>query len=349
MNIHNLGRKGMLALGLGLGAALAAIPGSASADSSTDWWSDLLGGLSASAPATSSDLNLAISIDGIPLLQEGTATANSGTGDIAIAYGDGAYASAVGGIGDTAIASGTGAAAQAGGATGDSGATAGNYDTAIDIGNNDGGQDGAQAGNSDISNGPSGATGSYDSAIDIGNNTGVGSDGAFATAGQAPDGTYVDSNYNTAIDIGNNDGHASGADAGVGDGNYASQAGNITGNFDGATASYGNDNIAVSEAPYNTTAAELGNAFAGQGNDNIAYVLDPFGSTASTGLSSISGGDQSTDVPNNFDLAAVLLTDGNATATGADNIYDVITALGNESGTAAATSGGLLGELLSLF
>jgi hypothetical protein len=44
------------------------------------------------------------------------------------------------------------------------------------------------------------------------------------------------------------------------------------------------------------------------------------------------------------------LTDGaTASAPGADYLYDIISALGNESGTAAATSGGFLAELLSLF
>ena len=38
-----------------------------------------------------------------------------------------------------------------------------------------------------------------------------------------------------------------------------------------------------------------------------------------------------------------------ASARGADYLYDIISALGNESGTAAATSGGFLAELLSLF
>jgi hypothetical protein len=38
-----------------------------------------------------------------------------------------------------------------------------------------------------------------------------------------------------------------------------------------------------------------------------------------------------------------------ASARGADDLYDIISALGNESGTAAAASGGFLAELLSLF
>jgi trimeric autotransporter adhesin len=341
MNARILGRMGLLAVG----AALAASPGNASADSSTDWWSDLLGGLSASAPAPSSELNLAISIDGIQLLQDGTATANSGTGDIAIAYGDGAVANAVGGIGDTAIAGGTDASAQAGGLSSDTGANAGNFDTAIDIGSNSSNDiqvtDGAFAGNFDLYDLPYRAlgTGSYDTAIDIGNNTGPFSDGAYATAGLTRAG-FIDSDHNTAIDIGSNSGAADGAGAGIGDGNYASQFGDITGSFDGPSASVGNNNIAISDATGDVAAN------AGQGNNNIAYIFDPFGPTTSAANA---GGDTSTIVSNNSDLAAVLLTDGNATATGADNIYDIITALGNESGTAAATSGGFLGELLSLF
>ena len=45
---------------------------------------------------------------------------------------------------------------------------------------------------------------------------------------------------------------------------------------------------------------------------------------------------------------AVLLTDGTATAQGSDYLYDIVSALGGESGTAAATGGGWLAELLSL-
>ena len=49
------------------------------------------------------------------------------------------------------------------------------------------------------------------------------------------------------------------------------------------------------------------------------------------------------------DLAAVLFTDGTATANTANDVYDIVTASGSEAGTAAATSGGWLAELLSLF
>jgi hypothetical protein len=73
-------RLGMLAVGLGVGAAMAHSP-VASADSSGDWLSSidsLLTGGALPAPATSG-LDLAISFDGTSLFQEGTATADSGT------------------------------------------------------------------------------------------------------------------------------------------------------------------------------------------------------------------------------------------------------------------------------
>ena len=92
---------------------------------------------------------------------------------------------------------------------------------------------------------------------------------------------------------------------------------------------------AAVDGPENSSA----NAYAG--DHDIAYVLDPFGSTASIANAGVGG---------SSDLAAVLLTDNaNATAQGADYLYDIITALGNESGTAAAISGGFLADLLSLF
>jgi hypothetical protein len=66
----------MLAVGLGIGGALASTPGIAAADSS-DWLSSIDSLLSGSAvpAAATSDLNLAISFDGATLFQEGTAEA----------------------------------------------------------------------------------------------------------------------------------------------------------------------------------------------------------------------------------------------------------------------------------
>jgi hypothetical protein len=56
--------------------------------------------------------------------------------------------------------------------------------------------------------------------------------------------------------------------------------------------------------------------------------------------------------PGNYDLDAVLFDNGavSIAATDGDYLYDIVTALGNETGAAAASSGGsLLGDLLSLF
>jgi hypothetical protein len=80
-----IGRIAGLAVGLGIGAALAATPGIASAD------------------------DFQISIDGIDLFPTAgnTATATSGMGDFAIAIGNGADASALGGPFDSAFANGT--------------------------------------------------------------------------------------------------------------------------------------------------------------------------------------------------------------------------------------------------
>lgn len=91
MHAHRITRtlgtpaSGLLAVGLGIGAALAATPGIASADASTDWLSSidqLLGSLS--APATTSSLDMQVSIDGTDLFPTAgnTATAASDSGDI---------------------------------------------------------------------------------------------------------------------------------------------------------------------------------------------------------------------------------------------------------------------------
>jgi hypothetical protein len=359
---RGLARLGILAVGLGIGAAVAHSP-VASADPSSDWLSSidsLLGG--SALPAPSSGLDLAISFDGMSLVHDGSATAYTTSGEygLAIAEGANSYASATGGTGDYALADGTNGYALAGGASGDTGA---NYDTAIDIGNNPTGvPDGAWAGNTDlIQNGGGSGTGSYDTAIDIGNNTtdpslaGTGYEGAFAGAGGL-NAMVGDGNHDTAIDFGNNSGEYNGSYAIDGNDNYASGSGNTTGTLEQVFAGAGNNNTAIDDASYTTndsgTFAGVGDnnyadvlgpenstALAGVGNSNVGYVLDPFGSTASNATSD----------GFNSDLAAVLLTDGTATANTADYAYDVVTAAGNEAGTAAATSGGWLADLLSLF
>jgi hypothetical protein len=169
---------------------------------------------------------------------------------------------------------------------------------------------------------------------------------------------YRAANYDTAIDIGNNSGLQNGSDAVEGNGNYASETGSTTGYDEDTIAGFGGDNnTAVDDASYTANESYV---IAGNGNDNyasvlgpenstastsgdsnIAYVVDPFGSTTSDATS----GDGITS----SDLAAVLFTDGTATANTADYAYDIVTASGSEAGTAAATSGGWLAELLSLF
>ncbi len=88
-------------------------------------------------PAADPGLNLAISFNGMSLVQDGNATATTASGEygLAIAYGDGASATAEGGTGNYALADGTnaGAANLIGNADGPG---SGSYNTAIDIDNN---------------------------------------------------------------------------------------------------------------------------------------------------------------------------------------------------------------------
>jgi hypothetical protein len=125
VNIVAIGRIGILGVGLGIGAALASMPGIAAADPTPD--PNIFGAIDASLlqdafPAADPSSNIAISVDGVSLLQEGSATATSGTGgDLAIAFGANSSATATGGLFDVASASGTDATATA---------TGGNFDLA---------------------------------------------------------------------------------------------------------------------------------------------------------------------------------------------------------------------------
>lgn len=86
-----VGRLAMLAVGLGIGAAVATTPGTASATTDID-----------------------ISIDGVDIFNGGgSATAESAMGDMAIAIGPNSFAFAEGGFGDFASAFSTGTGAQA--------------------------------------------------------------------------------------------------------------------------------------------------------------------------------------------------------------------------------------------
>jgi hypothetical protein len=283
VNARGVARLGTLAVGLGIGLAAAATPVVAVADSSTDWVNDLFGFAALPAPAVP-DVNLAISIDGYSLVSEGTASADSGSGDIAIAYGDGASASAEGGNGDFALADGSDALAASGGVSTDTGA---NDDTAIDIGNNSG-YDAAWAGNSDLNGGTDGGTGSGDTAIDIGNNSEF-FDGSVAGAGGLVGGVG-NGNDDTAVDVGNNTGGVDGPWAVAGNDNFASSFGDDTSVGEGAVAGDGDSNIADAVGPNAYT-------FADGGNSNIAYVFDPFGTGA--------GSEADAGAYGNSDLAAV--------------------------------------------
>jgi hypothetical protein len=124
---RGFGRLGLLAVGLGIGTALASTPGVASGDSSTDWLSSidqLLGGLPAAATDPAAALDMQISIGGTLLFpyQDNTAIAMAGPGDIAIAMGDNSYASAQNGAFDFAFANGTNSFAEA---------EIGNFDVAV--------------------------------------------------------------------------------------------------------------------------------------------------------------------------------------------------------------------------
>jgi hypothetical protein len=366
VNVHGMARLGVLAVGLGIGAAWAHTP-IASADSSTDWLSSIDSLLSGASPAPATPIDLVISFDGYTIYDGlGSAEAVTTTGDysLAIAYGADAYAAA-GGTGGMAVADGSGALAWAVGGNGDVAEAVGtnadawagaanmissgaDYDTAIDIGNNSvpaayGSDQGAYAGWSNLNDGGTdGGTGVHDTAIDIGNNTGNGgvdnSDGAFAGAGGLGNGSG-DGNNDTAIDVGNNSGGFDGAFSVEGNGNYASESGNGTGPGDYIYAGQGNDNTAIGAGDTLGVDAYGGNdnyayvdgptdstALAYDGDSNIAYVSDPFGA-AGPPDSAVAGGGFSND------LAEVLLAHGNATADTANLLYDIVSLFGNFTGS----------------
>ncbi len=363
-------RKIAAAAGFACGAALAVAPIS-SADTYSDWLSSV-DTLLAAVPAadTTPALNLAISFDGYNLLSDGTAKATTDAGQfgLAIAYGDHATAYAAGGYGDSALASGTYALAEAGSKT--AGATGFNFDSATDIGNNVnpstyvGAPNGAYAGGGSlIGNTDASGASSNDTAQLIGNtgiNTapgeqGGGNSGAFAgdsgligynhvagngdTAytsgnilgandGSAAVGGQGDSAYTTGTETGTNEG----AFSGFGNYNSATADTNYTLDNHGVSATFGNYNYASVYGPANSTADAGGNADH-LGNGNIAYVSDPFGTTAD----SAHAGSNAT-ASGNSDLAEVLFTHGNASAQGANNLYDIITPFGTSAGPAAATA-----------
>jgi hypothetical protein len=196
VRMRGIAKLGMWAVGLGIGAAIATVPGTAAADTTSDWLSSidtLLTGAALPAATDTGGLNLAISMDGITLLQEGSAEAYSGSnGDIAIAngadttayaYGSDNYADVLGtdstGVAggynateasgssdDTAFIDGTGDYAYAGG---DGSGDPGTFDYAVIFGNSD----------SAFAGGDAAGAGSYDGAYVEGNDLGT----AYAQGG----------------------------------------------------------------------------------------------------------------------------------------------------------------------
>jgi hypothetical protein len=133
------------------------------------------------------------------------------------------------------------------------------------------------------------------------------------------------SNFDTAIDIGD--------DSGMGGHAYAV---------------YGSNDLAFVDAA-NSTAYSGGSALdsALTGNNDIAAIIDPFGA----GGDVVTSGGGFTTHAGNFDLGAILFQDNQGIfgASGGDYLYDILSPFGSEAGTAAATSGGWLADLLALF
>jgi hypothetical protein len=224
MNHVTRGRLTGLAVGLGIGVALAASPGVASAD------------------------DFQISIDGYDLLPTAgnTATATSGMGDIAIAYGDGAQATASGGVGDYAFAEGADSNAGAG----SGGVTTGDFDVAY--ANGAGSVAGAGGGNFDtaIVNGTdSAALASGDSVTDEGVTTVYPANDDLAyvwgpnsvAIGGGYFGVETDSNHDAAVVIDPFGTVGSTASAGTGDYDFAAAFGDML----HAMAVAGNDMVSI--------------------------------------------------------------------------------------------------------
>lgn len=102
---------------------------------------------------------------------------------------------------------------------------------------------------------------------------------------------------------------------------------------DTAATGDGNGNFAEVMGPAGSSAD------AADGNHDIAYLRAPFGSTAGSAFSR----------DGNYDLSAVVLTDGSATASGSDYLYDIISALGHETAALPTSLATLLTDLSALF
>jgi hypothetical protein len=304
------GRLGILAVGMGIGAALASTPQVASADSSTDpssWLDQLASGISlpaASAADAASPLDFQISISGYDLFPtvDNTASATSGFGNIAIAIGNGAHADAAGGIFNFALADGTDTSAAT--------PVGADLDFAV-------------------------AEGTGSSA-----NIGLGADLDFAFASGA--GSSADIGLGASLDNATAIGTGSTAIAGAGSSLSAAFA---DGTSSDAVAGAGNGNLATALGTNSTAITVLGNgdlATASGGGSATAggFLANAFaagvGSTATaTGFSDSAtalGGDANAQASGIGDLAYIVNTGSaldQATASGGDNLIAEIIGTGS--------------------
>ncbi len=285
-NAIRVGRLGMLAVGLGVWAALAAPAGTASADSfpapfDPNAFANSVDGLgigAAAVPAPASATDIDISINGMDVFNGGgTATATSGTGDMAIAIGPNSNAVAEGGFGDYASAFSTGSIGAF--------ATAGT-EIPTDTGNN------------------------FDFASAVGNNSVADSGGFAGTTGQSFDFSSAVGNVSVAEAFGGSNDYASA----VGDDTQSLAGASIHGappaDFDWANV-WGNLFAPTS----NTIEAIAGGGAQGLGGSNdLAFVLDPFGTLGSEALAGGGG---------NFDLAGAFGDNLTAMSTLADFLLHI--------------------------
>lgn len=361
INARGFVRLAVLSVGLGIGAAAASTAPNAAADSSADWLSSidsLLAGSFLSAPAASA-LDFQISIDGQDLLpiSGNEATASSGMGDVAIAFGDGANADATGGVGNFASAAGAGSNALTSGYGG------GDFDSAVASGAGsyaeaDGGNGNAAIASGDGSQSYSGGVASDPGDYNVASATGTGS---LASAAYGDDNSAVANGEGSDAEAGGYLNHAGVEVADNGDSSsalgihavaYSGHGGDndtayvfdptATVNSPGSTAEaeFGSDNYS-SVFGDNSFAEAGGSRLAELGNNDIALLF---------GTGGYADAGSTLTAPGDFDFASIFGSGPyNAIATGGDHLYDIVSALGNEFGSAAATSGSnLLTELLAL-
>jgi hypothetical protein len=283
-----LARLGILAVGIGIGGAVASMPGIAAADSSSDWLSAVDGffsGGALSAADSTPALNLAISFDGMSLFQDGTAYAYSGTnGDIAIANGAGSTAYAYG-ADNYASVDGTDSHAIAGGYS-DAAAGGSSDNTAFVFGDNSTGF----AGTTDAAN-----PGNFNYSVIFGNDDGAYAGGNAAGAGSY-DGAYVEGN-----DLGT---------ANAQGGDYLADILKFYG--DGGTAS-----TAAAAESTNHLADLLGSDPSGALADGSSFWTDLFSGDSAAAL--VAGQDFWADLGSSFDPAG--------TAADASNFWTELAAL----------------------